>query len=666
MAHFIRSVAVTEKSIAKSSTLQSRLMLNNTGGGSLPRLNNAELLAGYSKFPWLRAVINKISEIMASVEWHLEDGSSEFITDHPALLPLSQGNDIFIGVTLRSMMAKYLCIVGESLFWKERDQLGRVAALWPIPIHWVRQSAWQNNGVYEVYVNGRTLEIPFKDMLRIYEPDLSNPYGWGTGMGSTLADELETDEYAAKHLKAFFKNSARPDLLISSDDPDNPITPEGAERMERKWLQKLAGFARAHRPFFMPGRVHIEQLGSSLKDMQMIELRQFQRDVILQSYGLPPEALGILDNSNRSTIDSAQYFLTKMVAVPKLDVIRNTLQIGLINEFNPDLTLQYVSPVQEDKEHVLSVFRVAPWAFTVNEVRELGGRASLDGDDGDVYVLPLNMIFSDKPGGGVGMMGTGGDNADQSGDGKGDDASTGDSGKFMKAFAGVSKTITTADSKWALLEEAMQEAMLECGKRVYSGLGKDPNKYADSPRLQHGMKRWSIDLHDALQGLSKQVCTTLASEAAAEHTVRQAIHSVIELSGQDLVRKLARNAASRCVGISVCDAFSTLGVEEKQLHSVSACAAHAPALGEGSIALDDNFITGEAYPNDVRSVNSVDLSCRCAIVAAGAWEKDVKRSALWYTALVIRLSNDFEPLIREALDDGNKIFSDNLIKLVAT
>jgi hypothetical protein len=37
----------------------------------------------------------------------------------------------------------------------------------------------------------------------------------------------------------------------------------------------------------------------------------------MQVYGIPPEKLGIVENSNRSTIDSADYLFAKSILVPQ-------------------------------------------------------------------------------------------------------------------------------------------------------------------------------------------------------------------------------------------------------------------------------------------------------------------------------------------------------------
>ena len=104
-------------------------------------------------------------------------------------------------------------------------------------------------------------------------------------MAEALADELDTDEFAAKFTKSFFFNRARPDLVIFRKDLDR----EEAKRLERDFVDKNRGFWRAFKPYFMPGELQIKELAANLRNIGLANLRAFERDMIVQVWGVPPE-----------------------------------------------------------------------------------------------------------------------------------------------------------------------------------------------------------------------------------------------------------------------------------------------------------------------------------------------------------------------------------------
>ena len=352
------------------------------------RLSHAQLLAGYGRFPYLRAVVDKISDSAGVIEWSLITNRNNRVESHPLLTAMNAGNQMFPGYMLRKLTFLYILLVGEAFWYKERNRLGAPIAFWPIPPHWVTALPHENDGNYKIEIYGFAHDVAKSEIVHFKQPELVNPYGRGTGKAEALADELETDEYASKHLKMFFKNNARPDLIIYSEDEENPITKDDAERMEQSWLDKLRGVWRAHKPIFLPSKVGIKELQGSLKDMQMLDLRSWQRNIVLNVYGVPPEALGILENSNRATIESAEFFLAKHVVLPLLQLMRSTLTAQILPEFNNNFTLGFKSPVEEDKVHQLRVMRTAPYAFRVDELRAAGEKEPLPNGEGEVFFIP--------------------------------------------------------------------------------------------------------------------------------------------------------------------------------------------------------------------------------------------------------------------------------------
>ncbi len=364
-------------------------------------LGTEELLFGYSKFPWIRALSDKIGLGIGSTEWQLSVNEIE-VPENALLTLLKKPNPVMSGKAFFKLSGTQFVLVNEIFWLIERNGLGTPIELWPIPAHWVKNipAPGIEGGEYEVSYSGWRTKFRAEDIIYIRDFNPADPYGRSSSPAKALGDEIESDEFAAKFVKSFFLNNARPDLLIFSADEKNPIGPEDAKRLETKWLAKLQGVMKRHRPFFLPNKVEIKELQSDLKSMDLVDQRKFWRDMTLQVYGIPPEALGVLDSSNRATITSAEFFLTKHVIVPRVEIIMDSMQMQLVPQFDERLTLGFVSPVEEDREFKKEIYDKHPWVFKGDEIRKLAGDEPLENGEGQIYASAFNQVFSDTPGGG--------------------------------------------------------------------------------------------------------------------------------------------------------------------------------------------------------------------------------------------------------------------------
>jgi Phage portal protein len=389
------------------------------GPGSPPPRGMAELIKSYADMPWLHAVVGKIASGVASAEWKVfvvrnvdgevkwrrdlqradfrnrqqilaklkKERRLEEVEDHPLPKILDESNAFVLGLTTRRLTQIYLELVGEGYWIKERNEFGMPISLWPLPPHWVTKPATPRKPFFEVKFLGWQGEIPASEIVWFVQPDPCDPYGRGIGFGKSLADELETDEYAAKHMKAFFYNRARPDIIVSGKGLRQTET----QRLEQDWLNKLQGFWRTFKPYFISGEVKVDVISQNFEHLQLMELRKHSRDTVIQTEGIPPELHGIIENSNRATIDSADYLFARWVLVPRLEFLRATMQDRLVPDFDERLILDYCSPVQEDKEFNLKAAQAAPWSTMVDEWRELRGAEPLPNDQGKVFMVPFGL-----------------------------------------------------------------------------------------------------------------------------------------------------------------------------------------------------------------------------------------------------------------------------------
>ena len=120
-----------------------------------------------------------------------------------------------------------------------------------------------------------------------------------------------------------------------------------------------------------------------------MELRKHERDTIGQVFGMPPEILGIIENSNRSTIDAARFIFALGIEFPRCQFLRSELQHQLVPKFDGgDFCLEVEVPIPEDEQHRLDVMRAQPGAFSMNEWRGEAGYDAVPEFEG-VYPSPL-------------------------------------------------------------------------------------------------------------------------------------------------------------------------------------------------------------------------------------------------------------------------------------
>jgi len=288
--------------------------------GAGPRAGTDNILKSYSHMPWLRATVNKVSDSVGESTWRLfvntgsednKDGSKRAIrnkrlqyssktareaiykqekgtedlkeiTEHPLLDLLENGNDRLKGYGVFKTTQMHIDLAGEAFWVLEPNGIGGIESLWPVAPNWVKEFPTTGKPFYVMEISGKRAEIPEDMVISFIDPDPADPYGRGVGTARALSDELETDEYAAKHLKNFFLNGARPDLIISIDG----LRREDTTAFETQWNNKHRGFWQSFKPAFLNRKVDVTEVGQSFQNMQMADLRKQERDIIMQVFGL--------------------------------------------------------------------------------------------------------------------------------------------------------------------------------------------------------------------------------------------------------------------------------------------------------------------------------------------------------------------------------------------
>lgn len=319
---------------------------------SPPERNTQEWIEAFRTNPRL-AVVERIAGDLAYAKGKLyrvdEKGDEHELTDHPFLDFWRKPNPLheMSNAALWRLLEIYLKLKGEGYFIIERNELGLPAELWPVPTHWVQQTPYLDHPFYTVRLtSGVIMPVSVDDMFVMKDLNPVDPFRRGLGQAEALADEIETDEYAAKFQKRFFFNDATPNLVIAMPKS----TEEQRKRFRAEWMERFKGVFKSHGVATVNGEAIINKVGDNMKDMDMVNGRTFLRNAVLEHFGVPREIMGITESSNRATSEAAQYIYAQNVLMPSLLRREEAINEQIIPLFGPDLVWHFEDIVPRNQE----------------------------------------------------------------------------------------------------------------------------------------------------------------------------------------------------------------------------------------------------------------------------------------------------------------------------
>ena len=133
-----------------------------------------------------------------------------------------------------------------------------------------------------------------------------------------------------------------------------------------------------------------------IRELGFVESRIAIRDAVLEHFGVPREIMGITENSNRSTADSAQYIYAKNVLMPRVHDREEAINQQLLPLFGDNLVWRFDPVVPYDKEfdkaRALDGWNAG--LLTKNEARGLMDLPDVAG--GDVFKISINDLFMEQ------------------------------------------------------------------------------------------------------------------------------------------------------------------------------------------------------------------------------------------------------------------------------
>jgi HK97 family phage portal protein len=318
-------------------------------------------------------IVHLLSSNTAKPEWRLyrkqqRDGRVRYTTSdqgsdqrtevlkHMALTVLHRPNPFYSRFGLMEASQQYLELTGESWWVIDRDPRSSVPlGLWlvrpdrmtPVP-HPVK---YLSGYVYTAPDGREKIPLALDEVVFIKFPNPLDPYR-GLGPAQSVLVEIDSAKYAGQWNRNFFINSAEPGGIIQLD---HRYDDDEFNQLVNRWRESHRGVAKAHRVGVLEGGATWVPNTHSQRDMDFAKLRDQERDLIREAWGIHKIMLGNSDDVNRANAQTGEEVFANWSVSPRLDRWRDALNNQFLPLFYPDgaevpVEFDYIYPLPQNRE----------------------------------------------------------------------------------------------------------------------------------------------------------------------------------------------------------------------------------------------------------------------------------------------------------------------------
>jgi len=325
-------------------------------GGMVGTAPNVEgLLRTYGSVGTLFAIVNRLANSTASINWHLyravQGGEPVEVLNHPAKDLWDKPNPFYSQNDFIETCQQHLDLVGEAWWIISRSSVGfgPPLELWPIRPDKMSPVPHPTEFISGyLYCNGGE-PVPFKleDVICLKSPNPLDPYR-GIGPVQSILTDIDAERFSAAWNANFFRNSAEPGGIIQVD---KKLSDDEFNEMCLRWKEQHQGVQNAHRVAVLEQATWVDRKYTQ-RDMQFALLRETNREIIREAFGFPKPLLGTTTDVNRANAEAAEVVFARWCVRPRLEKIKMALNEKLLPLFGTSgkgLYFDYEDPTPQDR-----------------------------------------------------------------------------------------------------------------------------------------------------------------------------------------------------------------------------------------------------------------------------------------------------------------------------
>lgn len=353
---------------------------------------------------WVYACARVNAQAVAKVKMRLyrklKDGEREEIDEHPFIDLLRNVNSYMNEFELKELTTLMLELTGNAYWYLAPTRLlgknGRMipGEIWPLLAQYMRivpgRQRMIDGFLYQLPQMAQPIAFGYEEIVHFKYPHPDNVfYGKGCVEGGHYA--IDSNEFQKRYEIALFKNMARPDGVLSTEQE---LTDTQAERLRAQWQSLYGGVDRSGNVAILEKGLKYENTAFNPKELDYLRGRIATREEICATFGVPAAKLGIVDDVNRANGEAVDYTYQSNAVEPRCRRIEQKVNEQITPIYDDALVIEFDNPVPENNEAALIKTNayLDRGVIVINEIREQNGEDPVPWGD-----KPFSMVSGPVP-----------------------------------------------------------------------------------------------------------------------------------------------------------------------------------------------------------------------------------------------------------------------------
>lgn len=337
----------------------------------------------------LYAITGGISFDVSAVKWQLWKRAASGLDEdrvavapgmHPSQELFDQPNPFMTGQLFFEIIQQHMELTGEG--WSLTSFMGKIPMeLWPVYPHRMTPIPHHEDflsGYVYSSPDGQRITLSTEECTMLRQPHPMTLFR-GLSAVQAIGADLSAGAAASRWNDRFFTNSAIPGGVIEQDIEAGALTDTEFRTFVQRWREQHQGVGNAHRVAVLEAGMKWVSNQYSLKDLQFVELRTMNRDVVREAYRYPSAYLGTVEDANRANMEAQAVYYAEHILKPRLTrwkAWRNRTIMKLFGNDWRTYEWDFVDPTPPNSEADNAMWTAKSAAFAAFTTAGVDGKAA--------------------------------------------------------------------------------------------------------------------------------------------------------------------------------------------------------------------------------------------------------------------------------------------------